>query len=343
MADYAVNGAFLGQRVTGQQRYATEISSRLPARVLAPPDGRGRLGSWAWAQSATRSLKQGELLLTLTSRGPAWSRRQVLTVHDLFVLTNPEWYSARYRATHDPVLRAQLRSAAAIVCVSEPTADRVREHTGTETPMVVAPNAPAEIFMWADIDPGRAQVEEQWGLAPGSYLLSVASEDPRKNLARLVEAYRLLPASFRGRHPLVLVGGSDSTVFATATTEVPPEVRRLGYVTDEQLAQLYAAAGLVVFPSLDEGFGLPCVEAIACGAPLLVSDVPALRWVCGDAASYMDPLDVSAMASAMELVAAAPVLPGDVRVALQQRFSWDQSAHRVHELMSGLPAGGRGS
>lgn len=324
-----VNGAFRGQAVTGQQRYASELASRLPWPELTPSERTqaSALRAWLWAQTAPASLRRDDLLLTLTSRGPALSRRQILVVHDLFVLDHPEWYSRTYAATHAPILGAQLRSARAIVAVSEPTAERIRAAVGPKKPIHVAPNAPADVFRTLDVA-APVEVAERFGLVPGRFLFAVASADPRKNLAAVVRAYRSLPEEWRRAHPLVLAGGQAAHVFA-GVDAVPtgPDIRSLGYVDDATLAALYASAGRVLMLSLDEGFGLPAVEALAAGGRVLASDIPALRWVCGRDALYAPPGDLPAMAAALSDLRAEPTGDGS-----SARFSWEASAAGVRRF-----------
>lgn len=333
-----VNGAFRTQRVTGQQRYATEIADRLAGlpgvRETAAGTGGDRpIAAWARAQTAGAGRAADEYLVTLTSRGPVVAARHVVVVHDLFVLDHPEWFSRRYVATHAPVLRAQLRSAALVVAVSEPIAERVRTLLGASTPVVTVPNAPAEPFR-----PGLAVPESDGArVAAGRYVLAVGSDDPRKNTARLVAAHAALPESVRTEHPLVLVGGG-SAIYARTDADDRGALR-LGYVDDAELARLYAHAALVAFPSLDEGFGLPAVEAFAAGSDVLVSGVPALRWVCGDDATYVDATSTDAIRDGLAAALATPA-PEDHRArraaAVRERFSWDRSAALLHEAVGRL-------
>lgn len=328
-----VNGAFRGQVVTGQQRYASELAARLPWRELAPSSRAQRhpVSAWLWSQSVSARLRRDDLLVTLTSRGPIWSSRQILVVHDLFVLDHPEWYSRKYGWTHAPILRAQLRSARGIVAVSEPTAERVRELVGPGTPIRIVPNAAADVFRSVP-DGAPGAVSERFGLVPGTFLLAVASTDPRKNLRTIIQAYRSLPEEWRLGHPLVLVGGQAAHVFAgTDPVREAPDIRQLGYVDDVTLAALYAAAGRVLLLSLDEGFGLPAVEALAAGGRLLASDIPALRWACGGDALYAPPRDAAAMARAMHDLDAEPISDLSSR-----RFSWEASAEALHEFATSL-------
>jgi len=327
-----VNSSFRAQRVTGQQRYAIEIADRLLARPgfeAIGPSGWWKGSSlrvWAWVFLALNRATRGATLLSLTARAPIRHRRQVVVVHDLFLLTNPEWFSRRFGLTHAPLLRAHLREAAAIVAVSEPVAAEVREHFGGE--VVVAPNAPSAVFARADAA-ADATVLEARGLASGGYLLSVGSMDPRKNLPVLADAYGLLPRTTRQAMPLVIVGGG-AAAFRDQTFVWPDGVRDAGYVDDDELRALYAGARAVVFPSKAEGFGLPLVEAAAARcAGLVVSDIPVFRWICGDGAVYVDPDSAESIAAGLQRAVDGTVPP--ISIA-PERFDWDTSAETVAEL-----------
>ncbi|QAY72211.1 glycosyltransferase family 1 protein [Agromyces protaetiae] len=342
-----VNGAFRDQRITGQQRYASEIADRLLRRPgvrewAIPARRRGSaLGAWASVQTAGFGRDRGERLLTLTSRGPVVAPRHVVTVHDTFVLDHPEWFSRAYVATHAPVLRAQVRTAELVLAVSEPVARAIRALVKPGVEIVVAPNAPAEVFVPDVPAPDFSGVSRLAG-AGGGFVLSVASQDPRKNLGRLVKAHQALPAALRERAPLVLVGG-ESALYARAALVHDPHVVRLGYVTDDELARLYAAASVVAFPTLAEGFGLPAVEAIAAGAEVVVSDIPVLRWVCGDDARFVDPTSVEAIAAGLRAALEDPdpaVVKARRAGAIRTRFSWQRSADTVAEAICALGSSG---
>ncbi len=256
----------------------------------------------------------------------------MLVVHDLFVLTNPGWFSRRYYLTHAPLLRAQIRRAAAVVAVSQPTADQVASLY--QGPIVVAPNAPSATFTdWDGTDDGALR---RLSLRANSYFLAVGSMDPRKNLRRLAQAYGCLSADERRAHPLVVVGGG-SAVFRQHDLEWPTGTVDAGYVSDEELRQFYRNAHAVVMVSLAEGFGLPLVEAAACGARhLLVSDIPVFRWICGESAHYVNPLVLSEIAEGLRKVLATPRAQN---IDLS-RFDWDASAQLIRQVCLGTAAGG---
>jgi glycosyltransferase involved in cell wall biosynthesis len=272
----------------------------------------------------------------MTARAPLWCRRHVLVVHDLFVLSNPEWFSRAYVATHAWLLRSQIRRAAAIVAVSQPVAEQLSARYGG--PVVVAPNAPSSVF---DRRVGRPvenddadQVLARLGLRRGQYLLTVGSMDPRKNLRRLAQAYAALPESDRVACPLVVVGGG-SAVFRNEHLSWPAGVVDAGFVADEDLRYLYAGCRALVLVSQAEGFGLPLVEAAAAGAPgVVLSDIPVFRWICGDAAIYVDPSSTSSITAGLRRGIAEP-RPLEIDL---ERFSWDASAETIGDTCARVRA-----
>jgi glycosyltransferase involved in cell wall biosynthesis len=323
-----VNGAFRPQRLTGQQRYATEIADRLidaGVREVRPSGfwAGSPVRTWLWTLLVLPIRTRRGVLISLTARAPIWHPRQVLAVHDLFVLTNPEWYSKNYIRSHVPMLRLQLRSASEVVAVSQPVADQVAASTRSG-PITLAPNAPSELFLQTG---GAEGVFDRTGLRADGFLLAIGSQDPRKNLARLAAAWRLVPEEVRLSCPLAIVGGG-AAIFAQDEIEWPTGTVVTGYVSDAELAGLYEAARAVVFVSLAEGFGLPIVEAAAAGVERFVlSDIDVFHWIAGEGAVYVDPMSESAMADALVTAVRQDVWPSariDVR-----RFAWERSAAAV--------------
>ena len=324
-----INESYWTQRVTGQQRYATEIARRLESASCVPlrPTGfwsGSTLRVWAWVQLVLPVVAGRSLVVSMTSRAPFWRRRHVLVVHDLFVLTNPEWYSRRYIWTHAPLLRAQIRSAAVVVAVSQPVADQLA--LLRSGPVVVAPNAPSEVFR-RSADGAHDEALTSRGLVAGTYFFAVGNRDPRKNLARLIEAYGQLSTEERRAHPLLVAGGGAS-IYRSEKLTWPDGAVDAGYVTDEELAQLYRGARSVVFVSKAEGFGLPIVEAAAAGArSLLLSDIDVFRWICGPHARYVDPSSTTDIRDGLR----AEIDHPQPQVLNLERFDWDVSASVISD------------
>jgi glycosyltransferase involved in cell wall biosynthesis len=337
MSAVLVNQAYREQRVSGQQRYAHEIADRVLGGEVgsAAPDGlwrRSRVLAWLWVLLVLPMRARGRTVLSLTARAPLWTRRHVVVVHDLIVLRHPEWFSRTYVWTHAPLQRFQIRRAAALIAVSVPVAEELAAMGRSDA--VVAPNAPSAVFSVPDDASSRVLADH--GVEPGSYFLVVGSHDPRKNLARIAEAYAELPEQLRRQHRLVVVGG-EASIYRAEQIEWPTGTVLAGYVTDEELRRLYRDAATVLFLSLSEGFGLPLVEACAAGVrSLLVSDIEVFRWICGEGARYVDPTSIEAIAEALGAqLREAPAPTMDL-----SRFSWEASAATVAQTCLAISSGG---
>lgn len=222
---------------------------------------------------------------------------KVLTVHDISHLRYPQ-YHPRERVRHlEKRLPASMAMADRIITVSAFTKRELVDFLGVPSQKIVVIPLGADPVYHPRSQGETASVLERHGLVHGGYLLVVATLEPRKNLARLVRAFAQLPASLRERFPLVLAGpngwGQGLAAADMPTLEAKGQIRRLGYVADADLPLLYAGAGAFAFPSLYEGFGLPPLEAMACGVPVLTSSASALPEVVGSAALCVDPQDVA--------------------------------------------------
>ncbi len=255
-----------------------------------------------------RRARRLDVLHCTTFRGPTSSPvPTVLTVHDLAILRAPGAFPRWHRLYGSAGLRRVLRSADAVVAVSEFTSREVVELAGVPAERVrVVPNGVDPVFM-----PDGPRVD-------GDYVLAVGTLEPRKNLGRAVEAAQVAGVELR-------------VVGARGWGGVDVE-GWVGEVPDAELAALYRGARCVLYPSLYEGFGLPVLEAMACGAPVVTSRETAMEELAGEAAVLVDPLDVSAIA---EGIATAGARRDElVRAGLERAraFDWKQSADAVVEL-----------
>jgi glycosyltransferase involved in cell wall biosynthesis len=259
---------------------------------------------------------------------PASARQQVVvTVHDLAVERFPHLFPSRWRWLYRSGLRAAVRRADAILTPSRATADDLLARTA------VSPERVHVVPLAASLPPSDADppsVTERLGIR-GPYVLFVGTLEPRKNLVRLVRAYRNAVGT-KLPHALVLAGptGWRSEALEAELAPVGPgAIVRTGPLAGTELDALYRGAAAFVYPSLFEGFGLPVLEAMGRAVPTIASDIPPIREVAGDAALLVDPTSEPGLAAAIERVLAGDALADDLRrrgPIRASRFSWEAAA-----------------
>jgi glycosyltransferase involved in cell wall biosynthesis len=335
-----VNGRFRAHKITGVQRYAHEVSARLHAQVqICQP--RGKLRGWQghlWEQTILPLQSRRGLLWSPCANGPISVRNQIVTFHDLFPLDSPEWYSKSYVVWYRFLMERLARASRHIMSVSEYTKRRLVDVFGIDPAKVtVVPNGVSDALF--DVSPAAAAAAGAALQLPSrSYFLSVGSLEPRKNLRRLLAAWAKVVAELPRDLWLVVAGSNDPNVYRNTDLEkLPPRVHFTGYVPDTHLAGLYFGSQAFVYPSLAEGFGLPPLEAMACGVPVLTSKVTALPEVCGPDALYADPLDPSSIADGMLKLAHDSSLRTTLALAGKARaraFTWDRTAARTLQVLT---------
>lgn len=253
----------------------------------------------------------------------------VWTFHDLIPVLFSHMASLRTRLVFDWATRLALRTAAHKIAVSHAAkADLASHYPVDPAQITVAPHGVDERFH-PQPAATTATLRQRLGL-PETFVLYLGSNKPHKNLPALVTAYARLPAS---APPLVIAGAWDTRYSEAqdlaATSGIQSNTRFLGPIDDADLPALYAAATAFVFPSHYEGFGLPVLEAMACGTPVACSNVSSLPEVAGDAALVFDPADTVAMAQTIARLLDEPSLRYDLRsrgLAQAARFAWEQTA-----------------
>jgi glycosyltransferase involved in cell wall biosynthesis len=260
-------------------------SERWQARIS--PRYQARMGGFLWLRTFAGGLTAQDPLDVFFATRTLLPRlrpgvRSVSLVHDLNHVLVPETMTPLNRLAHRLHFARDVRRADHVVANSQGTSRRLEQHHGRGADLVVPPGI-AAVFGPAGSDTAHARLRALGVRAP--FLLSVAALEPRKNIAALVEAFLAL----RGRgalsdHQLVLTGppGWNQGRLERRLAAGLPGVVRLGFVSDEDLAALYATTAAFVFPSLYEGFGIPVAEALACGARVVATDIPELREAAGD-------------------------------------------------------------
>jgi glycosyltransferase involved in cell wall biosynthesis len=262
--------------------------------------------------------------------------KSVFTLHDLIFLFHPETHKSLNRWFLTLMMPRFLRAADAVIAVSECTKrDAIRFYRIPEEKITVIYEGVNPRFRPASPE-AIAAVRARYGL-PERFILYVGTIEPRKNLTTLLEAFHHLLATYDLR--LVIVGkkGWLYERFFRRLRELGLEGQVIftGYVPDEDLPAIYSAADLFVFPSLYEGFGLPVLEAMACGAPVVCSNTSSLPEVAGDAALLVDPTDARALTGAMEQVLTNERLWATLRAKGMERargFTWEKAAYRTWEV-----------
>ncbi len=338
-----VNGRFLRARPTGLHRVGRALldamlAAGLDAEVIAPrgvADPRvdrqasswsGRSGDHAFEQFALPAIARRRPVLSLTNTGPILARRGWLAVHDLGVHHRPDWY-ARDMRVYAGIVLAAARRAERVITFTDAVAGELAD-AGVERERV--------LVVRESIDPAFApapaervqEAVERHGLSDQPFVVMVGWAHPRKDLATAVAAHRQVREDLP--HRLLLIGEGHGT-FAGVQVPRDPSVVQLGHVSDADLVALLTGAAALLYPSKYEGFGLPPLEAWACGTPALVADIPALRESTQGRGELIGVGDGDGWAGALlralkgELV--APSLPD---------WSWDDAAQ---QLRAALPSG----
>lgn len=355
MPEVLINGRFLGQVPTGVQRYAREVLRAIdrglesgwvppslrftllaPRGTPAPDDLRhvafrtgGRLSGHAWEQVELPFLARGRLLWNPCNTGPLLVRNQLLTIHDAAVFDVGQSYSRPFRLWYRCMHRWLTRFARALVTVSHFSRERLIRHCGPAARRIRVIPLGSEHVRAQDGDP---RVLDRHGLRARPYVLTVGSRALHKNQGVVAEAAGLI----RGDAEVVAVGGENGRVFHGTGRADRPGCRELGYVSDAELRSLYEHAACFVHPSLHEGFGLPPLEAMAAGCPVVVSRAASLPEVCGDAALYFEPTDAGNLAEHIDTLLSDGAAREDLRRRGLERaagFSWDACARAHVELI----------
>jgi glycosyltransferase involved in cell wall biosynthesis len=328
------------REIGGVERWARKLSRLLPElrperyEAIRPPAALAHRAGQAWEQLALPLAARGaELLLSPANLAPVAGRRNVVVIHDSAPFRQPAWYGRAYGAWHRTLVPRIARRARLVIAPSEHVRDELSDLFRLPPERVVA-IAPGVDPSFADsTDP--APLLRRLGLT-GPYVLAVGTDSPRKNL-RLLDA--IAPALAEQGLDVVIAGTTRPYMPVSAATA---HARRLGYVADADLPALYAGAAAFAMPSLYEGFGLPCIEAMAAGTPVVAADRAALPEACGGAALLADPTDPDAFAAALtraagrerERLAAA----GRERAA---GLTWRRTAEEVNRALEPLLATGK--
>ncbi len=350
---YYINGRFLTGKATGVQRFAEEIiksldrmiadgeidSSRAtfeiltPHKPLRPVDFHhitvrrtGRLSGHTWEQFMLPWYIRDGFLLNLCNTGPLYVRNQLTAIHDAGIIARPGDYRLRFRVWYKPMMPRLGKYSRLILTVSEFSKGELHRDFGIPRDKIHVVSLSGEHMI--DTPPDNTILDEH-RLNGQPFLLAVNAMNTRKNLGAVIEAMKLLgPVDFK----VVVTGSDNSRVFSPAHWDLPETFQHIGYIADARLRSLYSHATALIFPSLYEGFGLPPLEAMTCGCPVLVSDIPAHRETCGDAAAYCDPNDPSDIAEKIGEIMSNGAMRSDLiskGAARSKQFTWKNTVAKL--------------
>lgn len=357
-----INCRFLSTpKMTGVERVAFELTRRIVERrdlkctifcgeqTMLPPNPRvqawkDEIGSTsiqrhAWEQLVLPSrLKAAkvDVLFNPTLTGPVFeSRPQIIMIHDVSFLPSFGWHRRLFSYYYSIVIPFLVRRGTTIITGSDFSRNEIISRLGAHPERVhVVPYGVSEAFSPVD----ASNVKRKYGL-PERYILFVGSIEPRKNLKTLLRAMDLVRKSGDCDDlVLVLVGAAGKNFSSPEIDDLVSHlgngVRLLGYTDEAELPSLYSGALALAFPSLYEGFGLPALEAMACGTPTIASNTTSLPEVVGDTGILVDPLNVEELASAIKTMATRKDSE-NLSIRCQQRaaeFSWDTTVNRILEI-----------
>lgn len=327
------NGRVLGYPLTGVQRYTSELLARLGdcVAVYMPSTPMASVRGHLWEQAVLPRHVGRNLLWSPSNTGPLAVRRQVVTIHDVVPLDHPEWLNRRFAAWYRFLIPRLTSRVEGVIAISQFTKRRLLETCKiAERNIAVIPNGVDQRFFPQD-DEQIAAMRQELKLPGPHYVLALGSIEPRKNIPRLLEAWRRIVGDLSRDIWLVVAGGEGAAhIFRPQNLgRLPERVVFAGRVRDELIPALYSGAMLFVYPSTYEGFGLPPLEAMACGCAVLTGNRTALPEVVGDAGMTVDPFDVDALAGAIQCLIGDDDRRGDhARRGLDRAklFSWDRTA-----------------
>lgn len=350
MLNWSINGRFATQQITGVQRYAREIVSaldnilsqdpdlarRLALRIIVPEAGAGDALGLRSIRPVATSILSGHLwdqlvlpfyekdgILSLGNFGPILARHHIVCIHDANTFLEPDSYSAKFRTVYQTLLPWIGRRAMRVATVSEFSANMLAAFgICNRDKIFIAPNGHEHVLRW---EAGQANLSMLAELKR-PYVLLLGSRAKHKNIQVVLQNAAALDELGLD---IVMVGSASAIFSGEASDNAAPNVRYTGYLGDNELAALYSGALCLAFPSRTEGFGIPLLEAMTIGCPVVSSDAASLKEVGGDAVLYASPdrpqdwLSCIAGLSGNQALRISLVEKGRKQAAL---FSWKRSA-----------------
>ncbi len=328
MREVVVNGRFLSRRITGVERHGREILALIGSKCRVEETQRKGIGGHAWEQFfLPKKLNSDSVLWSPANTGPLAIRNQALTIHDLSPLEHPEYFVRSFSAWYRLVLPLLAKQVQVIFTPSHYIQRKVIRRFGVKN-VIVTPNGVNTVMFSPD-------TEQTLRGLPERYILFVGSLQSRKNIDVLLRAWKDMCSAYP--ELWLVIGGDRGPAFKPPKISASEQVKYLGYVNENDLPGLYAKARLLVLPSVEEGFGLPALEAMACGTPVIVSDAGALPEVVGNAALVFKSSDACSLSNQIrecienEHLCSSLIASGFERI---KHFRWESSAELVWDALN---------
>lgn len=349
-----INGRFLAQRITGVQRFAYEITNKLVkidknVVVLLPHskvNASYNISGWNckkigfgkgyfWEQISLPLyllFHNSHLLLSLCNLSPVFYKNKITVIHDLAVIEHPEWFDWKFSFFYKITLPIILRTSKIIFTVSDFSKQKILQYYPFANNIQIVYNAVSDNLIEKS-KIGMLDISFE-NFFEKKYILCVSSLDPRKNFISIVKAFELVQCS---DIQLLIVGGFNPVFRDNNILSRNKNIRFLGYISDNDLFKLYKNSICFIYLSLYEGFGIPPLEAMTLGCPVLLSDIPVHRELFDEAALFVDPADVQMIANALLLL----LKNDNIRKKLittgllvSKKFSWQVSAKKILDIIS---------
>ena len=364
MKSISINGRFLAQPLTGVQRFARELTQALDTRIsngdvpenlrgvawrlIAPDEAKAdidlksirleHVGSGhghLWEQTTLAAKTWRDLLVGFGGSGPLLHPDQLTVIHDATIFRHPESFSRSYRLFHI-LLGAVLTRTARIATVSQFSRQELSSIFRVPADGIAVIYNATDHFAGLTPDDG---ILERLKLSGGDFFLLVGTLKPNKNIDFAIRAFEALNAPGQ---KLVVVGGIHANVFKAGDYSSRDNLIFPGRLSDAEVAALERHATAFIFPSLYEGFGIPPLEAMSQGCPVLASDIPPVREACGEGALYFDPAKSETLERQMKAVLDDPglrerLVAGGFENA--SRFSWAKSADALLQVLAQMQRG----
>lgn len=346
----SMNGSFTKHKITGIQRYSYEMAKRIPfSKIYCPtdiPDDykdmkslsnieliNSELSSALWENTLLALKTKEDILFNPGGFGIFTHKNQVLTIHDVAPIDGPNWYSKQYALIFKSIVPITTRVSRKIITVSNYSADRIVKLFNIHPNKIEVTHLGVDSRFKAHPVVSKQEIYKKYDIEEG-YLLCVSAISSRKNFERIVQAWNSIDKSGLK----LLIVGQVNAKFADSnfTAKNTNSVTYTGHITDDELASLYTHCVAFVYPSLYEGFGLPIVEAMAAGAPVITSNVTSMPEIAGKAAITVDPYSIDEIRSAMKALIHNKDLRNDLiekGKLRSDKFRWEKTADQTLSIL----------